>query len=210
MKLDSKYFDKIRVKPDRDRTAQAEGPRCEWSGCEKPATHPAPKGRGREGEYHKFCFDHVRQYNASYNYFKDMKDTEFVQYQREALHGHRPTWKVGQNAWSARTRENWTQFRRGRNGFNPKADFYDPHEIFGEARASYEPQGFRRQLRNAERKALDALGLDETATADTIKAQFKRLVKLHHPDTNGGNRDGEDKLRAVINAYNYLKSAGFC
>jgi DnaJ-class molecular chaperone len=41
-----------------------------------------------------------------------------------------------------------------------------------------------------------------------IKARFKLLVKRHHPDANGGDRAMEDKLREIIQAYNYLKSVG--
>jgi DnaJ-domain-containing protein 1 len=67
-----------------------------------------------------------------------------------------------------------------------------------------------RTIRNAERKALDALGLDVEATSADIKARFKLLVKRHHPDANGGDRSCEDKLRQIIQAYNYLKSVGFC
>ena len=33
-------------------------------------------GRGRDNEYYCFCVDHVRQYNATYNYFDGMSDTE--------------------------------------------------------------------------------------------------------------------------------------
>ena len=65
-------------------------------------------------------------------------------------------------------------------------------------------------VRNAERKALDAMGLESNARAPDIKARFKLLVKRHHPDANGGDRTCEDKLREIIQAYNYLKSAGFC
>ena len=65
-------------------------------------------------------------------------------------------------------------------------------------------------MRNAERKALDTLGLEGTPTAPDIKARFKLLVKRHHPDANGGDRTSEDRLREIIQAYNYLKSAGFC
>ena len=43
-----------------------------------------------------------------------------------------------------------------------------------------------------------------------IKARFKVLVKRHHPDSHGGDRSYEDRLRAVIQAYNYLRAAGFC
>ena len=48
------------------------------------------------------------------------------------------------------------------------------------------------------------------AKTPEIKARFKLLVKRHHPDANGGDRTCEDKLREIIQAYNYLKSVGFC
>jgi len=63
--------------------------------------------------------------------------------------------------------------------------------------------------RNAERKALDTLGLDADASAQEVKTRFKALVKRHHPDANGGDRSSEERLREIIQAYNYLKSIGF-
>jgi DnaJ-class molecular chaperone len=59
-----------------------------------------------------------------------------------------------------------------------------------------------------EKKALTALGLKQGASKDEIKARFKELVKLHHPDANGGDTRSEEKLREIIQAYNYLKQAG--
>jgi DnaJ-class molecular chaperone len=50
--------------------------------------------------------------------------------------------------------------------------------------------------------------LGVTATREEIKARFKELVKQHHPDANGGDTRSEDKLREIIQAYNYLKQAG--
>jgi DnaJ-domain-containing protein 1 len=66
-----------------------------------------------------------------------------------------------------------------------------------------------RIIRNAERKALEVLGLEADANTHDIKLRFKVLVKRHHPDANGGDRSTEDRLRAIIEAYNYLKSVGF-
>ena len=43
-----------------------------------------------------------------------------------------------------------------------------------------------------------------------IKARYKALVKQLHPDANGGDRSSEDRLRQIIQAYHYLKAAGFC
>ena len=55
-------------------------------------------------------------------------------------------------------------------------------------------------------KALVALELDARANEAIIKARYKELVKRHHPDANGGDRSSEDKLREIIQAYNYLRA----
>ena len=59
-------------------------------------------------------------------------------------------------------------------------------------------------------KALDVLGLDETADAGAIKAQYKTLVKRFHPDANGGDRSFEERLRDIIRAHDALRAAGLC
>jgi len=74
MKLDSPLFDSIRVKPENDRRRTPQDENCEWPGCEGFSTHRAPKGRGKEGQYWRFCLDHVREYNHSYNFFAGMAD----------------------------------------------------------------------------------------------------------------------------------------
>jgi curved DNA-binding protein CbpA len=206
MKLDSPIFDRVRVKPDKDRRLKAEGPTCEWVGCDHAATHRAPKGRHRENEFWRYCFDHVRLYNQSYNYFAGMPDDAVAAYQKDALTGHRPTWKMGQNGGSRpadRVRESI-----------PDGGFADPFGVFGEmggqARPEAEPPRESRMIRNVERRALETLGVEFGATAEEIKARFKTLVKKYHPDVNGGDISTEDRLRDVIQAYNHLKSAGFC
>jgi DnaJ domain len=203
MKLDSPIFDRIRVKPGEERV-RTDCPVCNWAGCAAPATHRAPKGRLREGQYWRFCLEHVREYNHSYNYFAGMSDDAVAKYQKDAITGHRPTWKMGANG--------------GRpDGDQRFGTASDPLGIFREigGRGGWRPEGDRperegRLIRNAERKALDTLGVDLGATRADIKARFKLLVKRHHPDANGGDRGSEDRLREVIQAYNYLKSAGFC
>jgi DnaJ-class molecular chaperone len=67
----------------------------------------------------------------------------------------------------------------------------------------------RVRLTPLARKALDTLGLDENADKALVRRRFKEMAKRLHPDLNDGDRSREDKLRAIIDAYNYLKSAGF-
>jgi DnaJ-like protein len=207
MSNDSPLFDRIRVKPDQDRRLRAELPGCEWPRCDAPATHRAPKGRLRASEYWRFCLDHVREYNNSYNFFEGMSDDAIAKYQKEDLTGHRPTWKMG-SVGGRRTEAKRNS--RGSRGSGWAAD--DPFGLFervaggGQAR----PAAEGRKVLNAQRCALDVLGLEADAQRADIKARFKVLVKRHHPDANGGDRTSEDRLREIIQAYNYLKSAGFC
>ena len=67
---------------------------------------------------------------------------------------------------------------------------------------------YRRQLKPLERKSLRTLNLQDEASKEDIKGRFKELVKLHHPDANGGDSRSEETLREIIQAYNYLKQAG--
>ncbi|HUC47743.1 MAG TPA: J domain-containing protein [Xanthobacteraceae bacterium] len=209
MTTNSPLFDRIRVKPDEDRRLRAELPACQWPSCQAPATHRAPKGRLRASEYWQFCLEHVREYNKSYNFFAGMSEDAIAQYQKDALTGHRPTWKMGSVGGRRTGKRARAEFR----GFEGPAD--DPFSLFGatdggrrngQERAA--PEG--RKVFNAQRRALDVLGLEADAKRADIKARFKMLVKRHHPDANGGDRGSEARLREIIQAYNYLKTAGFC
>ena len=207
MSNNSPLFDRIRVKPDQDRRLRAELPACQWPKCGAPATHRAPKGRLRASEYWRFCLEHVREYNNSYNFFAGMSEDAIAKYQKEAITGHRPTWKMG-SIGGRRARSAPGDFRA--SGW--AAD--DPFSLFGKAgardpgHARPAPEG--RKILNAQRRALDVLGLEADAKRADIKSRFKVLVKRHHPDANGGDRGFEERLREIIQAYNYLKSAGFC
>ena len=207
MSTDSPLFDGIRVKPDEDRRLRASHPACEWPGCNGAATHRAPKGRDREKEYWRFCLGHVREYNHSYNFFAGMSTDDIAKYQKDAVTGHRPTWKMGMNGGRPTMRSHSAQFEPD------IGDADDPLGLFRHFGARAAGEHLRRRetrvIRNVERKALDALGLEPDATAAEIKVRFKALVKRHHPDANGGDRSTEDKLREIIQAYNYLKTAGY-
>jgi hypothetical protein len=206
MKLNSKFFDMIRIyRPPAAAREEAASVRCQWQGCRERGCHRAPKGRGRDGEFFVFCAEHVRRYNSAYDYFEGMSEAEVADFQKEAVYGHRPTWKVGVNAWSSGA------YRRAtpadlRDFAEAKARAAQSSYAWRARRAS--PQEHRRALRPLERKALESLDLHERAGKEEIKARFKALVKRHHPDANGGHRGSEEKLREIIQAYNYLKKAG--
>jgi curved DNA-binding protein CbpA len=202
MNLNSKYFDRIRINPDG--AAVPEVGNCEWRGCTCQGGYRAPMGRQHEGKYFNFCLDHVREYNKSYNYFAGMGDDDILAYQRSAETGHRPTWQMGVRREGVDAEVQRARYARS---------FSDPFGFFREGGAAGREkpeESERRPLKNLERRSFLALDLDGSETASEIKTRYKDLVKRLHPDANGGDRSSEYRLRQIIQAYHYLKSAGFC
>ena len=95
MKLDSKLFDAIRIKPRREAKPEVEAPACAWEGCDRPGLYKAPKGHRLEGEYHNFCLEHVRHYNTAFNFFSGMSadDIETHVNETNATAGRPSRWR---------------------------------------------------------------------------------------------------------------------
>ncbi len=210
MKLNSKYFDSIRVSRGRGRaTAEKrpkDAPTCQWRNCSKSGPHRAPKGRDCEGEYYHFCREHVTEYNKSYNYFAGMNDGEVADFQKSSATGHRPTWSMGVHGSDPAT---WETLRRAKETGAAQDPFELLKGVKGAGHEKVNPAEVkRRMISKGAKKHLQCLNLDEHATPAEIKIQFKALVKMHHPDHNGGDRSSEERFREVLAAYNYLKQAG--
>jgi DnaJ domain len=160
---------------------------CEWPGCAVPGEFRAPRGRANgpdRPDHAWYCLDHIRAFNASWDYFKGMTPAEI-----EAA--SRPPW-LERPAWPFAT-----------NAGTPRMD--DPLGLFRKSAAQPRPP-----LDSATRQALAQLGLDEGATLPDIKQRYKELVRRYHPDANGGDRSAETKLKSVIEAYKrVLRAPGF-
>jgi curved DNA-binding protein CbpA len=211
MDLNSPLFDRIRIKPqcDEPREAETAAAPCEHPGCAAAGAYRAPKGRGQEGRYFQFCLDHVRAYNASYNYFAGMTDAAVAAYQKDAVIGHRPTWAMGVNAAGKAPDEKAEAPPRDWGYVDPLGILNG--ENFHQARRRREPvEPKKPRYSGPVRRALDVLGLEEGADGPAIKAQYKSLVKRFHPDANGGDRSFEERLRDIIKAHDTLKAAGLC
>ena len=203
MNFNSRLFDRIRIGPtEAEPVAEAPANACDHPGCKRLGEFRAPKGRGREGQFFLFCMEHVKAYNATYNYFAGMTDEALQAYAKDDAIGHRPTWKLGVNSKAARMSQ------RGRVAGGKEApDVQDAFNIFGARRTQHAAQPEPR-VGIVARKALEALGLDENAGAVAIKARYKELVKRFHPDANGGDRSREGTLQEILKAYQQLKSVG--
>ena len=162
---------------------------CDWPECRETAVHPAPLGRDWPGEYRWFCLEHVRAYNANWDYYAGMGPGEIEAEVRRDTVWRRPSWPMGGS-------------RRG--GVPP--DFEDPMGLFGSSPRSAE-RSRRWPPGSIEARALATLSLGDNTTLPTLKTRYKVLVKRHHPDANGGCRASEDRLKSITQAYRVLRRA---
>lgn len=205
MNLQSKIFDSIRIKPRREEKAAPIEHVCDWEGCELAGEYRAPKGARSEGQYHHFCLEHVRHYNTAFNFFAGMDKDEL----EEAL--HTPPKAESRSSFATGNPGTRTS-RQAREGLRPGDKFGDPFGVFAKYRhrQAQKPAAERvKPLHEQDRRALETLGIVGHAKSDDIKRAYKTLVKIHHPDANGGDKSSEERLRTIIAAYSHLKKTGF-
>lgn len=172
---------------------------CDHAGCTQQGEYRAPKSRAALNEYFWFCLDHVREYNRSWNYYAGMDDDEVEKMVRQDTIWQRRTWPFG--SWrerEAKLREELDrEFGLGR-GEDGSGERMGPGDR--EARRPFRPK-------TEEEKALATLDLEPPVDFAQIKAQYKILVKRHHPDANGGDRAAEERLKTITHAYAVLRAA---
>jgi DnaJ-domain-containing protein 1 len=204
MNLNSKLFDRIRIRSRHPEPEARVRHACDWEGCEEEGVYRAPKGNRSVGEYHHFCLEHVRHYNTAFNFFEGMNADQVEEHvSRSAQTDGRPSWGFGAKPGAA-------QPQRPRDPTGRR--FSDPLNIFARYAwaQSKQPQKERvKPLHEPDRRALETLGIHGKADTAEIKQAYKRLVKIHHPDANGGDKASEERLRSIIAAYTHLKAKGF-
>ncbi|MEM8789728.1 MAG: J domain-containing protein [Pseudomonadota bacterium] len=207
MKAKSPFDFDISVTADKKRRARARGMSgavessaqgCDHPGCDKPGKYRAPKSPDNLDEFHWFCLEHVRAYNLKWNFFENHSE--------EALERQFAADKV----WERPTRP----FKKGVEG-HPEGRAWqrfgvdDPMEVLGDkgTRGGHGTAQTQRRLPAPERKALNILEASDTATKSELRAAYKALVKVLHPDMNGGKRDDEDRLAEVVWAWETVKDS---
>ena len=166
---------------------------CAHPGCAAAGEFRAPGVYGPSfdgpGEWRWLCLDHVRDFNATYNWFEGMSAEEI---------------SAAQNPYGGWDRETRAFAANGSPG--PRwADFADPLDAIG---ARFRPDRARkdgRELSEADRRNLKVLGLDLDTDRRGLRLRYAALVRRYHPDHNGGDRSHEKALQAVIEAYTALK-----
>lgn len=162
---------------------------CAWPGCAGEGEHRAPRSRHALTDYLWYCLEHIRQYNAAWNYYAGMTEREVEAEVRRDTVWQRPSWPLG----------------GGTNGFSrPRihdgfAFFYDGGEPCP-PRADHHP-------RTREEQAMIVFDLRPPVDCKTVKERYKVLVKRHHPDANGGDKAAEEKFKEINDAYRIIMAS---
>ncbi len=171
------------------RIARPEPTPCAHPGCPNPAEFRAPKSNrvaGSTGGWQWLCLDHVREFNAGYNFFDGLSPEDIAAAQSPLA------------GWE-------------RAAHDPTVRFNDRTGVFAGRYGGDAFAGRRAKsghvLSDPDMAALTKLGLTVDASPADIRRAYKRLVRQYHPDANGGDRAHEGKLQAVVQAYTHLKSA---
>ncbi|MCK0143438.1 DnaJ domain-containing protein [Aliiroseovarius sp. F20344] len=167
---------------------------CEHPGCQEAGQYRAPRSPDHLDEFKWFCKDHVREYNLKWNFFDGATEEEMDEQMEKDRVWERETKPMGtkdeQRAWA-------------RLGVD------DPHQVLG-ANATQNPGKSitgTRKLPPTERRAIDILEAKDHWTKAEIRKSYKKLIKVLHPDMNGGDRSQEDQLQEVRWAWDQIKES---
>jgi hypothetical protein len=168
---------------------------CEHPGCEEAGKYRAPKAPDVLDDYYWFCKDHVREYNQKWSFFDGKTEAEMNAQQSEDKVWERKTKPLGDpeaRAWA-------------RLGID------DPHQVLGQ-NATRNPGktgngATTKRLPATERRAIEILEAKDSWTKAEVRKSYKALIKVLHPDMNGGDRSQEEQLQLVVWAWDQIKDS---
>lgn len=166
---------------------------CEKEGCNKPGKYRAPKAPDVLDDYYWFCKECVREYNLKWNFFNGTTEAEM-----NAQMSADKVWERKTTSFSDPEARAWARL-----------GIEDPHQVLGE-NATQNPgkkRGGQRKLPPTERRAIEILEVDDTLSKAEIRKAYKSLIKVLHPDINGGDRSQEEQLQQVVWAWDQIKQS---
>ncbi|MBP9752953.1 MAG: DnaJ domain-containing protein [Proteobacteria bacterium] len=166
--------------------------RCDHGGCNNEGVYKAPKAANNVSNHHNhsdwywFCKDHVRDYNANWNFYKNMTEEQAYRSFKNDRVWNRLTWPIHSDRFIP------TQYQA----------FHDPFHIIPpqENKSSY--------LSLEQNNALTVLELRYPFTSDELQLAYRQKVKQFHPDINQCP-ENEERIRQINLAYQSLKSVSF-
>ncbi len=166
---------------------------CGHPDCKLQGRYRAPKSPQQLDEFYWFCRKHVREYNLKWNFFEEQTEGGAAAADAEPANS-----SFTERQRQARQQKAWL-----RHGIE------DPLEILGSkgTRRNRARDAGLARLTPDERRAVQILDVKPSWKKAEIRHRYTSLVKVYHPDLNGGYREEEDRLRMVIWAWDQIKNS---
>lgn len=159
--------------------------KCDHPDCLNNGEFPAPKSRTQLRDYYYFCIEHIREYNAKWDFFSGYSQDQLYDQMRKDTAWERPTWQAHVPLKLEQRLKDFV--RRWTN--DTKAY-----------------QAAAKKVMSPEAQALETLGLPANADAKAIKRRYRELVKRYHPDKNPDNPKAVERFRVIAQAYSVLQT----
>ena len=171
---------------------------CDFPGCHLDGLYKAPKGPRQLRDYYYFCLEHVREYNRSWNFNEGLNEEELEQMIRRSTTWERPSWPFGAREADISSLLN--------NEIRDVFGLFEGNDIRYQKKQENEKRKFLySHLNSHQLNALSIMGLELPIELEELKSKYKDLVKLNHPDRNGGDKEAEERLKLINEAYTTLK-----
>jgi hypothetical protein len=166
---------------------------CDHPGCNQPGLYRAPKAPDVLDDFYWFCKEHAREYNLKWNFFDGTTEAEM-----NAQMSKDKVWERQTRSFTDPEARAWARL-----------GIEDPHQVLG-GNATQNPgkgRSGQRKLPPTERRAVEILEAEDTWTKQEIRKAYKSLIKVLHPDINGGDRSQEEQLQQVVWAWDQIKDS---
>jgi len=165
---------------------------CDWMGCREEGEFRTHKSPRQMGSHVWYCTDHIRDHNKAWNYFEGLSDDEVEAVIKNDTVWQRPTWELGSKADKAKAK-----------AFASGARIEDDFGVFNDASDSSHGHASSRIFHpdSPEARAYAVLDLTPPIAISEVKTRYKKLVKRHHPDANGGSKVAEETFKEIGLAY---------
>ncbi|MDA9990628.1 J domain-containing protein [Paracoccaceae bacterium] len=166
---------------------------CQHEGCEEAGKFRAPRAPDVLDEFIWFCKDHVRDYNLKWNFFNNTTEAEM-----NAQMSKDKVWERETRSFSDPEARAWARL-----------GIEDPHQVLGQNATKNPGKATtgNRRLPPTERRAVEILEAKDGWTKADVRKAYKSLIKVLHPDMNGGDRSQEEQLQEVVWAWDQIKDS---
>ena len=166
--------------------------KCDSAKCSAKGEYRAPKSRILLNDYFYFCLNHIKEYNKSWDFYKGMTVDQIETSMRNDTIWDRPSWPLKGN------------YKNISNEFNEYIDDLIKNDDNKASESYFKNKLIDEKITLQESQAINKLELKMPISLEKVKKNYKKLVKIFHPDVNGNNKTAEEKFKEINESYKLL------